>query len=260
MGKIFKRVTQTLLGLTIFAVIVVIFFSWINVKAMNACVDETMKSISETHKVTEISAGDFSQMRVYGIMNFHVKQYEIEDLGNLSVMTVNAGLMQMATIVFTPMDKNLPLLSCDYMYIFSNRKAYVELYDLVEEKDDTYLSWMEQYRAARDQYSDLEDTTASEAWYDSLLTVVTYKKGTIPNDDRLKGLLLDTVSVYMNQADSYESMSPEQKSKKIELVKSYSDRLIDEGGVSTSFFKKSLGEDVTREFFDKVFFGTELYK
>lgn len=254
--KVFKRILMVLLALILLATAAVAVIAGKNVKAMNACVDETLELIGRDHKVTEVSAGDYSEMKVYGIMNFHVQQYDIEDLGNLSVMRVNVGLMQMATIVFTPLEKNLPLLSCDYMYILGNRKAYVELYDLVEEKDDAYMEWMNRYDEARKAYTDLEDTTASSAWYDNLLTVVTYKAGKTKDDHRLKGLLLDTVQVYLDQTDAYPVMDDAAKTAKKAILKDYSDRLIDEGGISTSFFKKSLGEDVTRDFFDKVFFGT----
>lgn len=249
-----------ILGLIAAAVIAVVIISNNNMKAMNACINETIEMISADHKVVEMSAGDYESIKVYGIMKFNVKLYDIEDLGNLSVMTVNVGLMQMGTLVFTPMEKDLPLLSCDYMYILNNRKAYVELYDLVDEKGETYMAWMAKYDEARNAYSDLEDTEASEAWYDSLLTVVTYKAGKPRDDEKLKGLLLDTVSVYMEQVDAYELMTDDEQEAKRKIVKTYSDRLIDEGGVSTSFFKKSLGEDTTRDFFDKVFFGTDRYK
>lgn len=54
----------------------------------NACVDETLELVGKDHKVTEVPAGKYSEMTVYGIMKFHVKQYDIENLGNLSVMQV----------------------------------------------------------------------------------------------------------------------------------------------------------------------------
>lgn len=263
MKKVFKIIRNILLvfvALVAVAAIAVAVIASKNVKAMNVCVDETLARLSDGHTITEVDAGEYSNMSVYGVMKFHVKQYDIQEVGNLSVMTVNVGLMQMATVVFTPMEKDLPLLSCDYMYILTNRKAYVELYDLVKEKDAAYLAWMDKYAAARDEYIDLDDSTASSAWYDDLLTVVTYKAGTTKDDERLKGLLLDTVQVYLDQADAYEVMSAEEKAEKLDCIKNYSDRLIDEGGVSTTFFKQSLGEDVTRDFFDKVFFGTEQYR
>ena len=48
--------------------------------------------------------------------------------------------------------------------------------------------------------------------------------------------------------------------QKINRVKDYSDKLIDNGGVSTDMIAGILGVDKTREFFDQVFFGTEKYR
>ena len=48
--------------------------------------------------------------------------------------------------------------------------------------------------------------------------------------------------------------------KHLDVTQEYSDGLIDKGGVSTDVFKKELGEAKTRDFFNKVFFGTELYR
>ena len=36
----------------------------------------------------------------------------------------------------------------------------------------------------------------------------------------------------------------------------YTDGLIEKGGISTDVFKKELGEEETKNFFDHVFFGT----
>ena len=36
----------------------------------------------------------------------------------------------------------------------------------------------------------------------------------------------------------------------------YTDGLIEKGGISTDVFKKDLGEEETKKFFDSVFFGT----
>lgn len=49
-------------------------------------------------------------------------------------MTVNMGFMQMVSYVITPYEKNMPLLSMDFMYIMGKRKAYAEFYDLVPDK------------------------------------------------------------------------------------------------------------------------------
>ena len=67
-------------------------------------------------------------------MKFDLEQYEIEGIGNLSVIRMNMGVMQMLTFVITSRDRNLPLLSSDYMYMLANRTVYVEFYDMVVEK------------------------------------------------------------------------------------------------------------------------------
>lgn len=228
-----------------------------NSRAMRECLDETVERVRSRYTLRELDAGEYAEMKAFGLMKFRVKQYEVEGLGNLSVMSVNVGVMQMATLVLTPTEKELPLLSCDYMYMLSNRKAYIELYDLVKEKNAAYMAWMERYDAARKAYSDLSDTAASPGWYDDLLTVGTYKLGSPKDDRRIKGLLLDTVAVYLDHADACPVLTGAERAGKIARLKAYSDRLIDEGGISTDFFCKALGADTTRDFFDKVFFGTQ---
>ncbi len=231
-----------------------------NVKVMNSTIEAALALVGEKHQMTEVNAGEFAEMKAKGIMKFAVRQFDLERAVNLSVMTMNMGIMQMSSIVFTPAGKDLPLMSLDYMYIMGKRKAYLEIYDLVEEKSPEYLKWLEKYKEAFGKHSNLQDTTVSEAWYKHLLTAVAYKMGNTRDDAELQALLLDTVKVYMNQMDSMNHMEEEAAKRKIELVKKYSDRLIDEGGVSTDFFKKSFGGDFTRRFFDRVFFGTDNYR
>lgn len=257
--KIFLIVLGAILAVIAAVVIIIAVLAGKNVKQMNACVDDVIAKISESHEMTETDAGEYAEMSAYGILHFHVKQYDIKDLGNLSVMTVNAGVMQMATIVFSPYAKDLPLLSCDYMYMLGTRKAYVEFYDLVEEKTDTYMSYMDRYEALRGKY-ELTDTEASPGWYDYLITVAIYKSAGTKDDEAIRSLLVDAVTIYLEEADAFELLPTEGRAAKIDRTKTYSDRLIDEGGVSTSFFSQALGEDVTRDFFDKVFFGTERYR
>ena len=258
--KIMKIILLSVLGIIAIIAVTIIIFAKKNVKQMNACVDETITRIAEKYKLTQIDAGEYSEMSAYGILKFHVKQYEIEDIGNLSVMTVNAGVMQMATIVFSPYEKDLPLMSCDYMYMLSTRKAYIEFYDLVTEKDDEYLSWMTRYKEEAKKYDDIESVSASSGWYDYLITTAIYKSAGTKDDEKLRLLLGDEMDIYLSQASSYEKLTDEETEKKAGMIKEYSDRLIDEGGVSTSFFKKALGEDKTRGFFDQVFFGSEKYR
>ena len=227
-----------------------------NVPAMDSCVDAVLEKLNENYTVTPVDVGDYKEMKVYGIMKFDVEQYHIEELGNLSVMRLNMGLMQMSTIVITPFDKNLPLLSADYMYIAGNRKAYLEFYDLVKEKDDTYNTLMNNLQTVVDKYNHLEDFEAKAAWYEHLLTVDAYKSCTDKNDAEIEQMLVESLDAYIAHAKVLPLLTDEEKAEKLAITVEYTNGLVDKGGVSTDVFKKELGVEETKKFFAQVFFGT----
>lgn len=227
-----------------------------NVKAMNHCIDSVMAELNQHFTVTPVDAGEYEEIKIYGIMKFHAEQYDIEELGNLSIMRVNMGFMQMATVVITPRDKNMPLLSADYMYILGNRKSYLEFYDVVKEKDAQYNQLLGALSKVQDNYNHLEDIVPSEAWYEHLLTVTAYKGGKANADADMEKMLTDSIRVYGEHAVALPLLSAEEKAEKIAITMEYTDGLIEKGGISTDVFKKELGEETTKDFFDKVFFGT----
>lgn len=255
-----KRILLTVLGIILAIILVLALTIGIiaakNVKAMNSCVDAVLTELKENYTVTPRDVGEYQGLTVMGIMKFDVEQYEIDGIGNLSVMRMNMGLMQMATIVITPTEKNLPLLSADYMYILSNRKAYMEFYDVVEEKDTAYQQLLTALDETHAEYDHLEDIEVSEAWYAPLLTVTSYKGGSFSADKDLEGILLDSLKVYEQHANALPALSEEEKAKKIAITVEYTDGLIEKGGISTDVFKSELGEEKTKHFFDSVFFGT----
>ena len=227
-----------------------------NVKAMNSCVDSVLAILEEHHRMKALDVGKYEDMTIYGLMKFDVEQYEIEELGTLSVMRMNVGLMQMATIVITPRDKNMPLLSADYMYILSKRKCYLEFYDVVTQKDDMYNKLLKELSKMHEEYAHLENVEVSPAWYADLLTVTSYKSGSFGEDVDLEALLLDSLQIYVNHEKGLSRLSEEEQSEKRMITVQYTDNLINKGGISTDVFKKELGEMETKEFFDNVFFGT----
>ena len=254
--KMFKIILGVLAALLLIAIISISSIANTNVKAMNSTVDSVLAALNENYTVTPVDVGDYKEMKIYGIMKFDVEQYDIEELGNLSIMRMNMGLMQMATVVITPQDKNLPLLSADYMYILSNRKAYLEFYDVVKEKDDTYNKLLNSLAEAKSNYTHLEDIETSEAWYADLLTVTSYKGGKADADKDLENLLVDSLQVYMKHAKELPLLTDEEKAEKLAITVTYTDGLIEKGGISTDVFKKELGNEETKRFFDNIFFGT----
>jgi hypothetical protein len=254
--KIVMGILCAILAIIVVLAIAVAVIAGGNVRAMDSCVDAVLEELRKEHTVTPVDPGDYKEMTIYGIMKFHVEQYDIEDVGNLSVMRVNMGVMQMATVVITPKDKNLPLLSADYMYILNNRKAYLEFYDVVAEKDQQYLQLLDGLADVKKNYSHLKDIETTPAWYADLLTVTSYKGGDSKADAQLQGMLVDSLHVYLEHGKSFPLLSEEDRAQKTAITVAYTDGLIEKGGISTDVFKKELGNEETKKFFDQVFFGT----
>ena len=245
-----------------------------NMKEMNQTLDAGMDTLSEYCKVTSVDAGEYSEIKLYGLLKFHVSQYDLsypDDryFGNLSVMKVNMGFMQMVSFVITPYGMDMPLLSMDYMYPLAKRKAYTEFYDLVRFKDDPAYegSILEPLKAFAGRYSSMEDVQTGSYWYDDLLSVALHKAGRRADDETIEKMFCDAIRTYMDTAVSASSLDSVQmllddtgRAEKLQLIQEYSDNLIKNGGVSTDVFKKQLGEEKTKDFFDKVFFGTARQK
>ena len=231
-----------------------------NTKEMHAVIAGGLETVGEFEKVTPLDAGEFTDIKMNGIMKFHVDQYEVEDFGNLSVMTTNMVFMQMATFTLTPFEKNAPLCTFDYMYIMGNRKSYAEFYDLAADSErEEYTAVIDSLREMSTRYSDLEDVPYEGNWYDDLLSVFLHKKLPAKEEQRNRELFSDALTTYMTAVSALPQNSAEEVAVQVENTKAYSDGLIEKGGVSTDVFKQALGEETTRDFFDTTFFGTALY-
>lgn len=257
-----KRMLSIILGiiLAIFlaTTITVTIIANKNIAAMNSCIDAVLTELENEYTLTACDPGEYKEMKIYGLMKFHVEQYNIEEVGNLSIMRMNMGVMQMATVVITPQDKNLPLLSADYMYILSNRKAYLEFYDVVKEKDNSYNQLLNALSEVQTEYDYLENIETSSAWYAHLLTITSYKGGTSAVDKDLEGMLVNSLKTYIEHSKQFPLLSDEEKNEKLAITIEYTDGLIEKGGISTDIFKKELGDTETKKFFDNVFFGTAI--
>lgn len=255
-----KKKTHTVLFIVIVLILALILFIVLNanrnVKAMNACADAVLNELKKTYTLTPVDVGEYEELKIYGIMKFDVEQYDIEGLGNLSIMRMNMGLMQMATVVITPRDKNMPLLSADFMYILSNRKAYLEFYDVVSEMDASYNELLSSLKGVLGDYSHLKDVETTPAWYAPLLTVTSYKGGKPADDSDIQGMLVDCTKIYLTHSKKLPILSPEAQAEKLAITVEYTDGLIEKGGISTDVFKKELGDEETKRFFDNIFFGT----
>jgi len=259
--KVLKKILLILLclivALAVLIGIVIAVNAPVNKKAMNQSVQSFCDTVGKYYTLTETDCGEYRNLTLFGIMKFNVRQYEVEGIGNLAVMTTDIGVMQMATVVLTPTQRDLPLVSMDYMYMLGNRTAYVEFYDLVLEQDDGYKALLKDLGAIREQFDNLETVTPTAAWYDTLKTEGFYKKGTADDDAALIEMLEKGLDAVMAYGQNLPVLENDARAEKAALQKTYSEGLIENGGVSTDIFVKALGADGTRAFFDSVLFKAE---
>ena len=222
----------------------------------NNCYQSTVSTLSSSLSLKECDAGEYSHIKLSALLKFDIRQFDIEGFGNLCIMRYNLGIMKMLTVVLTPMLKDLPLLSLDLMIIAGKRKFYAEFYDLTDNKDDTYNGWINKYNEIIGHYSSLGSFSPSDNWYAPLLSAKAYKEFKKDRDNECMKLYNDILLKYIAEIKAYPLMSEDLRVGKIARIKEYSDRLIDEGGPATDIFKKKIGPNKTRDFFDKVFFAT----
>ena len=231
-----------------------------NIKMMDRRINAGLSMLKKHYRVNEIDTGSLESFVVAG--RFHaVRQYEIEGVGNLLVMTnPKEGAMQMDTFSITPYYKNLPLFTTDYMYFEDKRMFLNEIYDLVEEKDGLYRAYIAGFAENCASVADLEDMPMKKCWYDSIRPVVAAKIAPPEEDERILDLFLKNLSTFIEMERKTPLLSPEKRAGKWLKNYDYARALVEDGGVSTDLFVQSLGADETKRFFYSVFFAPYRYR
>lgn len=205
--------------------------------------------INEHHPLTEIDAGEFSEMKA-PMMKFSIKAYKAEGLGHVSVMSMSGmfGLMKMDTVIINPKERDLPLLSYDRVYAAGKDTLIVELYDT-----RANIGELPELRAVATETGSLPQNDLGEHWYDSikLPESVSLKAG-----KSLEGEF-DKVAEKMLSAYLKTVTAPDfDGAVKAEKSTAYVEGLLTNGGPSTSVFKKFFGEEKTANLFRTILFGT----
>jgi len=232
----------------------------VNKKAIENEINVGMDMLASFYNIKEVDSGEFAHLRIQNIA-YNIKQYEIVGVGNLVVMDSNdSPSLQMVSFVITPYYKNLPLFSTDYIYMQQKRSFLIEYYDLVKEKDQLYTSYIDRFRAIKDKHASLSDMELKKCWYDSMRPVCTAKNTSVLQDDEIFSMFIENLKLFIEMEQAYGPLSKNDIKAKWHITQDYIDGLVDIGGVSTDVFKAVLGAERTKDFFNKVFFGTTEFK
>lgn len=252
--KLFVRILLILLCVILALVLLFALFAADNKKTMNNTLMSVKECLSDCGKLTEKNH-NYKTVKLFGIIKFNVNQYELENVGNVSIMTVNMGVMQMGTLVVAPYDKDVPVLSTDFMYILANRKYIMEMDNTVIDSGEAYQAKCKEGNQLIATFSDLAEYPGKPSWLDEVQDVLARKQS--KDTSRLDTLVTEVSRFYADWLKEAPQLTAEERAEKVAATKAYSDKLIDLGGLSTDVFKQALGVDVTRDFFDSVFFGTK---
>ena len=222
--------------------------------------------LSQYYTVKPLDAGEFAAISVTAplapgfmvTLDFDVQQYEIEGYGNLSIMKTD-GVQQMSTIVLTPFNKDLPLISTDYMFMGENRISYIEFYGLGINGDEN-MPVFDSLRPLTEQYARFADQPPTPGWFDAVRTMGLFKVSTYKDDDAISQMLYDSFRITLDASKAAPDLNAEERVARYEMTQEYVDHLISSPGVSTAIFNMCLGPERTSQFFNNVFFGTGLWQ
>ena len=232
------------------------FTSYTNRSTMTNLIEQGKEIIQKEYELEQVDIGDFKKVMVYYILPFYSEVYKIDTLGIVSIMTMNVGMMEMLTFNINPYYKDLPQLTIEYMITFNTRKFYIDIYDFMINKEaEDYKDFIKKIEELNTKYSVLDDITSDENWYDKYLAANVKKSGSILQDKKMMNIFSDIISYYIEYAKNAKELSQSDAKTKYDLTKDFCDKLVENGGVAINNFKKSLGDDKTKEFLGNVLYG-----
>ena len=215
-------------------------------------ISKMLGRVGRQFAIHAIDPGEYRTMKVNG-MKFIIHAFTAEGLGHVSAMQAEGffGLMKMDTLIITPTQVDLPLLSYDRVHAMGNDTLIFELYDTQLAPAD--LSGLQQ---AKENAAALPDHDLGTHWYDSIKLPVSFaKKGKKAHAQAFDAAAIEYFENYLAAA---RMAQPCAAAPKLEKAAVYVDGLLAHGGPSTDVFKKGIGEDKTADLFRRVLFGTQL--
>ena len=185
-------------------------------------------------------------------MTFTLSAYDIEGLGAMSVIEMNAmfGLMQMESFILTASEKDLPLYNGDFIKAAGKCTLLEEFYDtMLEPLDETSV---EEYRAVKARYASLPLYKTEPRWYDDIRYDFTLGATDRSLKDMKEAISAAYLKAYLSNAERAPECDPAAKKAK---TKAYVDGLFANGGPAVDQFRKLFGEERSRDIFEKFVFS-----
>lgn len=207
------------------------------------------KEIKKIGEIKKRDMGAFATVKGSG-MRFDLASYEWKGIGYLSTIVTKGflGLMRMESMIFTPLEVDVPLAAYDGMHVFGKDILMLEIYDTTFNPID--LTSMDEIK---NKYNDLPNRAAVSGWEKEFMLAPCLSKEGRGIGEKSKALSDEWLSEYLRLFAKAPKCNREEKRKKI---RQYTDKLFTQGGVAVNQFKKMLGEDKATELLDQYIFSS----
>ena len=206
--------------------------------------------IKKIGEVKKREMGAFATIKRSG-MRFDLASYEWKGIGYLSTIETKGflGLMKMESLIFTPLEVDVPLAAYDGMHVFGKDILILETYDTTINPID--LSSLEEIKS---KYADLPDRAAASGWEKDLMLSPCLSKQGRGIGEKIRSLSDEWLTEYLRLFVNAPKCSREEKR---ERIKHYTDNLFKQGGVAVNQFKKMLGEKEALELLGQYVFSCD---
>ena len=214
---------------------------------LNGVQENIMEILKKKFAVTEVPHDSYSEgkyPKLLPIMRFHIRRYEVKDLGHLFVMHTESKIgMELVTVSLVPgSGKNVPYMLVDMMSMKNKDTVMVEYYDCTDGKTKTSA-----FEAVQEKYRTVSDYHEDGAWYVKERTpYALIKRG---NGNDMIRMVYDSFEAYASTAEKADSDAGNAK-----RLETFRERMIELGNPASEITEKLFGKEGAKEFFRSCVF------
>ncbi|MBR0385696.1 MAG: hypothetical protein IJI05_04025 [Erysipelotrichaceae bacterium] len=214
--------------------------------------NEVLSQLKKEYTIKELDTGKDAHLSSKG-MHFDLKSYEVENLGHLCILEMNAmlGVMKMETIVLSVETCDMPLFNMDTIDVMKKHTMLAEMYNsqLTDFDPDAGGG----FTAIVEADSDLPDYESGEHLYDDTRYKCFYGK-TVQGkaQERFDRVSREYLAEYLRQVRKAPQCDPEAKKQ---AAMKFAQGLLDNGGPAVDQFRKLFGDETTRRLVLKHMYG-----
>ncbi len=214
--------------------------------------DLIKNKLSETYEPVMVDIGSDSDVKKSGT-ELKTAVFKVGDIGHLCILRMNAmlNLMKMETVVFCPVNRDIPLINLDCVKLMKKDTLIIELYDTQLVPYPQNL--LDDFELLKKSDSDLADyISEGKHWYDSILYPCSYHKTGSAVNERFAVTADKYIETYIDQLHATATCDSGEKKAKIQ---DFAGKLLENGGPAVNEVRKLFGDDFAERLVMQYMYG-----